>query len=503
MMSWNGMIWRRASLVSLLLFLLAPLPALAKPDTATLFKTHCAECHGADRLGGVGPALLPQNLHRLRRKKAIKAITNGLEAAQMPAFGEVLSAQEISSLVDMIFTPLPHMPKWGKQEIMASRILTPARIKTGKPLWDADPMNVFVVVETGDHHVTILNGDTFRPMHRFKSRYALHGGPKFTSDGRYVFFGSRDGWVSKFDLYTLGITAEVRAGINIRNIAVSSDNRFLMVANYLPHTLVLLNTSDLSVARVIPVGDGKNSSRVSAVYNAPPRKSFIAALKDIREVWEISYAAGKPANFPIRRIKLGDYLDDFFFSQAYDKLIGTARNAKNGQVIDLDLGKKIADVPISGMPHLGSGITFTYKGRRVMATQHIREPKITVIDMQDWSIIKTIPTRGPGFFLRSHENTPYIWGGVFFGPNRDMMHIIDKKTLEIIKTLRPVPGKTLAHVEFTKTGSHALVSLWEKDGALLIFDAKTFREVARLPMSKPSGKYNVHNKITYSEGTSH
>ena len=28
-------------------------------------------------------------------------------------------------------------------------------------------------------------------------------------------------------------------------------------------------------------------------------------------------------------------------------------------------------------------------------------------------------------------------------------------------------------------------------------------EVKRIPMSKPSGKYNVWNKITFSEGTSH
>jgi hypothetical protein len=28
-------------------------------------------------------------------------------------------------------------------------------------------------------------------------------------------------------------------------------------------------------------------------------------------------------------------------------------------------------------------------------------------------------------------------------------------------------------------------------------------EVKRLPMNKPSGKYNVYNKITHSSGTSH
>jgi hypothetical protein len=83
------------------------------------------------------------------------------------------------------------------------------------------------------------------------------------------------------------------------------------------------------------------------------------------------------------------------------------------------------------------------------------------------------------------------------------MHVIDKRTLEIVKTLRPELGQTAAHVEFTRDGSHALVSLWEMDGALMVFDAQTLEEVKRLPMRKPSGKYNVWNKTRYSEGTSH
>jgi hypothetical protein len=48
-----------------------------------------------------------------------------------------------------------------------------------------------------------------------------------------------------------------------------------------------------------------------------------------------------------------------------------------------------------------------------------------------------------------------------------------------------------------------LVSIWEADGAIVVYDAASFAEVARIPMRKPSGKYNVHNKITYSAGTSH
>jgi len=52
-------------------------------------------------------------------------------------------------------------------------------------------------------------------------------------------------------------------------------------------------------------------------------------------------------------------------------------------------------------------------------------------------------------------------------------------------------------------GRYALASLWEQDGAIIVFDAATLVEVKRIPMRKPVGKYNVHNKVTRSSGTSH
>ncbi|MNX99706.1 Cytochrome D1 heme domain protein [compost metagenome] len=71
------------------------------------------------------------------------------------------------------------------------------------------------------------------------------------------------------------------------------------------------------------------------------------------------------------------------------------------------------------------------------------------------------------------------------------------------RTLTPSPGKVAAHTEFTRDGRYALVSVWDTDGALVVYDASTFQEVKRLPMNKPSGKYNVYNKTTRSAGTSH
>ncbi|OZG73059.1 cytochrome C oxidase Cbb3 [Hahella sp. CCB-MM4] len=473
----------------------------ASTDTETLYQNHCASCHHPQRLGGIGPALLPENLGRLKPKLAIDVILHGRPATQMPAFDGTLSPSDAEHLASYIFSPSAQPVEWNDDAIRNSRqVYFPASSLGNKPVFSADLMNLFIVVESGDHHATLLDGDTFKPIHRFKTRYALHGGPKFSPDGRYVYFASRDGWISQFDIYNLKTVAEIRAGINTRNLALSADGRWVMVANYLPHTLTLLDADRLSLVGTIPVRSADESSRVSAVYTAPQRNSFIAALKDIKEVWEISYAQ---PDFPIRKIATEDYLDDFFFDQEYQHLIGASRNGDSGQVIDLDSGKPVAKLDLPGMPHLGSGISWNSQQGPLLLIPHLKEGALSVINMNDWSQVKTIPTLGPGFFARSHEGSPYAWVDVFFGPNKDKLHVIDKNTLEIAATITPEPGKTAAHVEFTKDGRYALVSLWEMDGALIVYDAKTLKEVTRLPMSKPSGKYNVFNKTHYVSGTSH
>ena len=522
--------------LALLGFLLANSLPLQAAEPAALFQQHCAVCHGPGRLGLIGPALLPESLARLKKPEAIKTITEGRVATQMAGFADRLNKDEIAGLADYIYTAVLPAPTLAEQDIRASRIVSfapgslpdrPAAVFKG-----VDMMNLFIVVETGDHHVTVLDGDKLEPIHRFPSRFALHGGPKFTPDGRYVFFASRDGWITKFDIWNLEVVAEIRAGINTRNLAVSGDGKFLAVANYLPHTLVLLD-ADLNLLKVLPAlsKDRKESSRVSAVYDAAPRHSFVAALKDVPELWEISYNSGAedipvgmvhdfqykegafiPGFLNPRRTFLSEPLDDFFFTQNYAELMGSSREAGKGQVVNLDVRRKIADLSLPGMPHLGSGITWNYRppqgaqDRTVMATPNLKEGLITVIDMKDWSTIKTIPTLGPGFFMRSHENSPYAWTDSMMSKGKDTLQVIDKRTLEKVAEVKTDPGKTLAHVEFTRDGKYVLASLWERKadgGALIVFDAATFKEVKRIPMDKPVGKYNLYNKINRSEGTSH
>ena len=512
-------------IVSFSLLALCATPAPAQPDGAVIYADLCAACHAETRLGGKGPALIPESLGRLKGDKLAAVITDGRAMTQMPAFRDTLTPEAVAAVAAYISQPIP-TPVWGVDEITASRTLTPDYVAAKAPVFTADPMNVTLVVETGDSHVSVLDGDTFDVLDRFETPFAVHGGPKFSSDGRFVFIMSRDGWVQKFDLWSLHEVDRVRAGLNSRNIALSSDGKYLAVANYLPNTLTILNTADLTVARVFDVTSRKGDpSRVSAVYQAPDRGTFVLALKDVPEIWEIAftedggpYAEGFVHNnesgmeevmgvekglFARRRIDVSAPLDDFFFSSGYRELIGANREGETGVVVNLDVGREIATLPLPGMPHLGSGISWDRGGHRVVAIPHLNEGRISIIDMEDWSLIKVIETSGPGFFLRSHDGTPYLWADVFTGENKGQMHIIDKQSLEVVKVLTPEPGKTVAHTEFTKDGSRALVSIWEMDGAVIVYDAKTFKEIKRLPMVKPSGKYNVWNKITFSDGTSH
>jgi len=73
----------------------------------------------------------------------------------------------------------------------------------------------------------------------------------------------------------------------------------------------------------------------------------------------------------------------------------------------------------------------------------------------------------------------------------------------------PVIIKKYANRRLYNTATSSYVTLDDLAGMVrqsqdfIVYDAKTLEEIKRIPMKKPSGKYNVWNKTRYSEGTSH
>jgi len=329
------------------------------------------------------------------------------------------------ALLGMAGVALATQADFSESDMRASRTVNPASAglpATASALFrGADMLNLFIVVEAADQHVTVLDGDKLEPIHRFASRNLLDAGPAFTPDGRYMFLASNDGWITKFDIWNLVLVAEVRVGSSTRQMAVSGDGKLVAVANDLPATLVLLD-ADLNPLKVLAVKDknGKTHSRVAALRDAPPRKSFVVALKDVAEVWEVSYdpaaediAVGMVHDFQYkegafirgflnpRRSYLSEPLDDFSFTPDYSELMGSRRGADKGQLVNLDVRKRVADFVVQDTATSGPALvrnTLTRDGRYALTS--LREHKadggaLVVLDAANRREVKRIPMDRP------------------------------------------------------------------------------------------------------------
>ena len=69
---------------------LALAPRAATADPAADYAEHCASCHAEDRLGGTGPALIPETLGRVKGLDEVIAdhrnLLNAIERCDLAAF---------------------------------------------------------------------------------------------------------------------------------------------------------------------------------------------------------------------------------------------------------------------------------------------------------------------------------------------------------------------------------------------------------------------------------
>ena len=103
-------------------------PALAEP--AEFFAAHCAGCHGAERLGAIGPALIPETLGRMRGPDLAQVIADGRPATQMPGFAGTLDRAEIAALaawLDDAARGGPAMGRGGDRRLARARSGLPPR----------------------------------------------------------------------------------------------------------------------------------------------------------------------------------------------------------------------------------------------------------------------------------------------------------------------------------------------------------------------------------------
>jgi hypothetical protein len=193
----------------------------------------------------------------------------------------------------------------------------------------------------------------------------------------------------------------------------------------------------------------------------------------------------------VEEIDLPESFEDFMFVPGRRELLASSRKGSHIMRYDLDEKRVVGSLETEALPHLFSACFFDYEGRLHAALNHIGAPKLTILDIDNFSVVKEIPLEGSGYFARTHEGSPYIW----VDTNTEKIQLVDKKELTLLpESLVPEAGKKAMHVEFDTTGSRAFVSVWDPEGWVVVYDAVTLEEKIRLPYNMPIGKYNAYNK---------
>ncbi len=80
----------------------ADIPQERQTELANLLKQDCGSCHGLRFKGGLGPALLPENLSGKSDAALVDTILNGRPGTAMPPWRDFLSAAEASWLLQQL-----------------------------------------------------------------------------------------------------------------------------------------------------------------------------------------------------------------------------------------------------------------------------------------------------------------------------------------------------------------------------------------------------------------
>lgn len=360
-----------------------------------------------------------------------------------------------------------------------------------------NPRELMLVVEKDAEKLLIIDGTTHKGIARIHDVGFQPHTSVYTSDAKFMFIISRDGWLTKINLETLEPVMSVSVGKNSRGTAITDNDKYVAVGNYEPGNLVVLDAKTMKIVKEIPLKGEMNGkeieSRAGAVLEDGNR--VVVALKDLNSVWvidtdtqEISVTHKFPnigGNVPT--------LHDAFLTYDGKHYIVASQGSKTVWVLDLETMKPVAEVTTGETPHTGSGATW---GDSIYIPA-LGEGLITVINTKTWEPTKYIKTGGPGLFVRSYPKDPtypYVWADTAFGDHKDEIYVIDARTNEIVKTIIPVKGEGSWHPEFTLDGKFVYV-VSQTANEVEVYDAYTFEIVKRITANTPSAVSNVGLRI--------
>lgn len=462
---------------------------------------YCSGCHGPERGGAIGPALIPDLLFEAD-SFYFDTIKNGRPGTSMPPWGSFgLTDEEIWMMVGFIRSePNYEAIDWGLDEISASHtILVPEDQWPITQTHTGNLDNLFLVTEREVRQIAVIDGDTHQLLDHIDASYRAHGYAFDPTNNRWAYNIGRDGWLFKIDLYSLQAVTKIRVGHDSRGLAISDDGLYLIAGNYIPNTAVILSAQTLQPLKVMDTEgldpDGVFvESRVAITSDVAPGlvgPYFIIGLKEAGQVWRIDYSQ---PDFPVDKLEnVGHILHDGFLSPDNTRFYIASQTDDYMAVIDVENWTLVDTIPTGNTPHPGSGAVWESVGVEYGATVHAGEGLVTVWNLSNNEIVAQIPTSGPGLFIRAHDANPYVWADTMFSTNPNQIYVIDKTTFEVTHVISD--GIQTLHPELTFDGNFVYISDW-LGNVVRVYDAHTFALVAEIEgIITPTGIFNTSRRF--------
>lgn len=317
-----------------------------------------------------------------------------------------------------------------------------------------------------------------------------HASVCFSRDERYAYVFGRDGGLTKIDMLEGRIAARVVQGGNAIGGAISDDGKLVAVSNYEPGGVRIFDAASLTLVADIPAvaANGAKSKTVGLVDI--PGRSFVYALYDPGEIWRVHMPeTGAPVVTKLPDVgKLpydGNVTADgrHYFAGLFGEdgivHVDLWQEPFKAERVLAGYGRGEAPLPVYKMPHLeGWGAT-----QNQLFLPAVGRDELLVIDNGTLKEVGRVAVQGQPVFAVARPDGRHIWVN-YAHPKNGVVEVVDAMTLKVIRRLEP--GPAVLHMEFTPRGHEVWVSVRDAD-VVIVYDAATFAEKARIKAAKPSG----------------
>ncbi|MFK7912438.1 MAG: cytochrome D1 domain-containing protein [Pseudomonadales bacterium] len=459
-------------------------------EAEQLYLTHCAGCHGLDRLGLSGNALDPVSLKDQSPTEIVQTLHYGT-AWGMPNWGtsERIEAEQLVLLARYLKLEPQRAPEFSFESVQKSW-RQPERADTRAATNQSGivPEKLFISLLHDTGQIALIDGP-LRKVHGVIDTGLAPHDIAMSNNGRYVYVLARNGEVAMVDLYAKvpAVIARVRVAYSARNLALSSGDSaaVLLVGSHSATTVTALDAATLEPLASTPLAGSSNSiddKSIVDIQNIPGSSRFAIVLRGQSGLVELSVERTDAT------------------TRLAHKAVGTAQALRAGS-LDLsgryllvpadDLGVAVFDlqrskqIDLISMPgRFGGSQGNAYVDPEfgpVWAMSSLSDAQIVVIGTDPakhpksaWKVVRTLELPGAGpLFTAVHPNSSHLWTDMTLNARPgmassvvaiDRQDLIGKRNSLQLNNALPKPFNqiTALHPQFDSSGKEVWITLWNR-----------------------------------------